>query len=65
MVDAAPNLEEAKDSADVTLKQHETDGSFAYKTDEKNSASQVVQDAAGASVNSGFDMDFSRLFGGL
>lgn len=61
-VDAAPNLEEAKDSADVTLKQHETDGSFAYKTDEKNSASQVVQDAAGASVNSGFDMDFSRLF---
>ena len=61
-VDAAPNLEEAKDSADVTLKQHESDGSFAYKTDEKNSASQVVQDAAGASVNSGFDMDFSRLF---
>ena len=61
-VDAAPNLEEAKDSADVTLKQHESDGSFAYKTDEKKSASQVVQDAAGASVNSGFDMDFSRLF---
>jgi len=61
-VDAAPNLEEAKDSADVTLKQHESDGSFAYKTDEKNSASQVVQDAAGAPVNSGFDMDFSRLF---
>ena len=60
--DAASNLEEAKDSADVTLKQHESDGSFAYKTDEKNSASQVVQDAAGASVNSGFDMDFSRLF---
>ena len=60
--DAVPNLEEAKDSADVTLKQHESDGSFAYKTDEKNSASQVVQDAAGASVNSGFDMDFSRLF---
>ena len=60
--DAAPNLEEAKDSVDVTLKQHESDGSFAYKTDEKNSASQVVQDAAGASVNSGFDMDFSRLF---
>jgi len=60
--DAAPNLEEAKDSADVALKQHKTDGSFAYKTDEKNSASQVVQDAAGASVNSGFDMDFSRLF---
>jgi len=60
--DAAPNLEEAKDSADVTFKQHETDGSFAYKIDEKNSASQVVQDAAGASVNSGFDMDFSRLF---
>lgn len=61
-VDAAPNLEEAKDSADVTLEQHESDGSFAYKTDEKNSASQVVQDAAGAPVNSGFDMDFSRLF---
>ena len=61
-VDAAPNLEEAKDSADVTLKQHELDGLFAYKTDEKNSASQVVQDAAGAPVNSGFDMDFSRLF---
>ena len=61
-VDAASNLEEAKDSADVTLEQHESDGSFAYKTDEKNSASQVVQDAAGASVNSGFDMDFSRLF---
>ena len=61
-VDAAPNLEEAKDPADVTLKQHESDGSFTYKTDEKNSASQVVQDAAGASVNSGFDMDFSRLF---
>jgi len=60
--DAAPNLEEAKNSVDVALKQHETDGSFAYKTDEKNSASQVVQDAAGASVNSGFDMDFSRLF---
>ena len=60
--DATSNLEEAKDSADVTLKQHESDGSFAYKTDEKNSASQVVQDAAGASVNSGFDMDFSRLF---
>ncbi len=60
--DAASNLEEAKDSADVTLKQHESDGSFAYKTDEKNSASQVVQDAAGAPVNSGFDMDFSRLF---
>ena len=60
--DAAPNLEEAKDSADVTLKQHESDGLFAYKTDEKNSASQVVQDAAGAPVNSGFDMDFSRLF---
>jgi len=60
--DAAPNLEEAKDSVDVTLKQHETDGSFAYKTEEKKSASQVVQDAAGASVNSGFDMDFSRLF---
>nr|WP_314071265.1 hypothetical protein [uncultured Campylobacter sp.] len=60
--DAASNLEEAKDSADVTLKQHESDGSFAYKTDEKNSASQVVQDAAGVSVNSGFDMDFSRLF---
>ncbi|WP_298704709.1 hypothetical protein [uncultured Campylobacter sp.] len=60
--DAAPNLEEAKDPADVTLKQHESDGSFAYKTDEKKSASQVVQDAAGASVNSGFDMDFSRLF---
>lgn len=60
--DAAPNLEKTKDSADVTLKQHESDGSFAYKTDEKNSASQVVQDAAGASVNSGFDMDFSRLF---
>ncbi|WP_298054176.1 hypothetical protein [uncultured Campylobacter sp.] len=61
-VDAAPNLEEAKDSADVTLKQRESDGLFAYKTDEKNSASQVVQDAAGAPVNSGFDMDFSRLF---
>ena len=61
-VDAAPNLEEAKDSADVTLEQHESDGSFAYKTDEKNSASQVVQDTASASVNSGFDMDFSRLF---
>lgn len=61
-VDVAPNPQEAKDSADVTLKQHELDGSFAYKTDEKNSASQVVQDAAGASVNSGFDMDFSRLF---
>ena len=60
--DAASNLEEAKDSADVTLKQHESDGLFAYKTDEKNSASQVVQDAAGAPVNSGFDMDFSRLF---
>ncbi len=60
--DAAPNLEEAKDSVDVTLKQHETDGSFAYKTEERKSASQVVQDAAGASVNSGFDMDFSRLF---
>lgn len=60
--DAAPNLEEAKNSVDVTLKQHEADGSFAYKTDEKNSASQVVQDAAGAPVNSGFDMDFSRLF---
>lgn len=60
--DAAPNLEETKGPADVTLKQHESDGSFAYKTDEKNSASQVVQDAAGASVNSGFDMDFSRLF---
>ena len=60
--DAAPNLEETKDSVDVTLKQHESDGSFAYKIDEKNSASQVVQDAAGASVNSGFDMDFSRLF---
>ena len=60
--DVAPNLEEAKDSADVTLKQHESDGSSAYKTDEKNSASQVVQDAAGAPVNSGFDMDFSRLF---
>ena len=60
--DAAPNLEEAKDSADVTLKQHELDGLFAYKTDEKNSVSQVVQDAAGVSVNSGFDMDFSRLF---
>lgn len=60
--DAAPNLEEAKDSADVTLKQYESDGSFAYKTDEKISASQVVQDAVGASVNSGFDMDFSRLF---
>jgi len=60
--DAAPNLEKTKDSADVTLKQHESDGSFTYKTDEKNSASQVVQDAAGASVNSGFDMDFSRLF---
>ncbi|WP_297997341.1 hypothetical protein, partial [uncultured Campylobacter sp.] len=60
--DAALNLEEAKGPADVTLKQHESDGSFAYKTDEKNSASQVVQDAAGASVNSGFDMDFSRLF---
>jgi hypothetical protein len=61
-VDAVPNLEETKGPADVTLKQHESDGSFAYKTDEKNSASQVVQDAAGASVNSGFDMDFSRLF---
>ena len=61
-VDAAPNLEEAKDSADVTLEQHESDGSFAYKTEERKSASQVVQDAAGASVNSGFDMDFSRLF---
>ncbi|WP_298105156.1 hypothetical protein [uncultured Campylobacter sp.] len=60
--DAAPNIEEAKDSVDVTLKQHESDGSSAYKTDEKNSASQVVQDAAGAPVNSGFDMDFSRLF---
>ena len=60
--DAASNLEEAKDSADVTLKQHESDGLFAYKTDEKNSASQVVQDAAGVPVNSGFDMDFSRLF---
>ncbi len=60
--DAAPNLEEAKDSADVTLKQHESDGSFAYKTEERKSASQVVQDAAGAPVNSGFDMDFSRLF---
>ncbi|WP_177388987.1 hypothetical protein [uncultured Campylobacter sp.] len=60
--DAASNLEEAKDSADVTLKQHESDGLFAYKTDEKNSASQVMQDAAGAPVNSGFDMDFSRLF---
>lgn len=60
--DVAPNLEETKDSANVALKQHEVDGSFAYKTDEKNSASQVVQDAAGASVNSGFDMDFSRLF---
>jgi len=60
--DAAPNLEEAKGSADVTIKQHESDGSFAYKTDEKNSASQVVQDVAGAPVNSGFDMDFSRLF---
>lgn len=60
--DAAPNLEEAKNSVDVTLKQHETDGSFAYKTEERKSASQVVQDAAGASVNSGFDMDFSRLF---
>ncbi|WP_291936304.1 hypothetical protein [Campylobacter sp.] len=60
--DAGPNLEEAKDSADVTLKQHESDGSFAYKTEEKKSASQVVQDAAGAPVNSGFDMDFSRLF---
>ena len=61
-VDAAPNLEETKGPADVTIKQHESDGSFAYKTDEKNSASQVVQDAAGAPVNSGFDMDFSRLF---
>lgn len=61
-VDAAPNLEEAKDSADVTLEQHESDGSFAYKTEERKSTSQVVQDAAGASVNSGFDMDFSRLF---
>lgn len=61
-IDVAPNLEEAKDSADVTLEQHEADGPFAYKTDEKNSASQVVQDAAGAPVNSGFDMDFSRLF---
>lgn len=60
--DAAPNLEEAKNSVDVTLKQHEADGSFAYKTEERKSASQVVQDAAGASVNSGFDMDFSRLF---
>lgn len=60
--DAAPNLEKTKDSADVTLKQHESDGSFVYKTDEKNSASQVVQDADGAPVNSGFDMDFSRLF---
>ena len=60
--DAASNLEEAKDSVDVTLKQHESDGSFAYKTEEKKSALQVVQDAAGASVNSGFDMDFSRLF---
>ena len=60
--DATPNLEEAKDSADVTLKQHESDGSFAYKTEERKSTSQVVQDAAGASVNSGFDMDFSRLF---
>lgn len=60
--DATPNLEETKDSADVTLKQHEADGPSAYKTDEKNSASQVVQDAAGAPVNSGFDMDFSRLF---
>ena len=57
--DAASNLEEAKDSVDVTLKQHESDGSFAYKTEEKKSALQV---AAGASVNSGFDMDFSRLF---
>jgi len=62
MADVAPNLEETKGPADVTLKQHESDGSFAYKTDEKKSASQVVQDAAGASVNSGFDMDFSRLF---
>lgn len=61
-VDAAPNLEEAKDSADVTLEQHESDGSIAYKTEERKSTSQVVQDAAGASVNSGFDMDFSRLF---
>lgn len=61
-VDAAPNLEETKGPADVTIKQHESDGSFAYKTDEKNSVSQVMQDAAGASVNSGFDMDFSRLF---
>ena len=61
-VDAAPNLEETKGPADVTIKQHESDGSFAYKTEEKKSASQVVQDAAGASVNSGFDMDFSRLF---
>ena len=60
--DAASNLEEAKDSVDVTLKQHESDGSFAYKTEEKKSALQVVQDAAGASVNSGFDVDFSRLF---
>ncbi len=60
--DAVPNLQEAKGSADVTIKQHEVDGSFAYKTDEKNSASQVVQDAAGAPINSGFDMDFSRLF---
>ena len=61
-VDVAPNLEETKGPADVTLKQHESDGSFAYKTDEKNSASQVMQDAADAPVNSGFDMDFSRLF---
>ena len=60
--DAVPNLQEAKDSADVTIKQHESDGSFAYKKDAKNSASQVVQDVAGAPVNSGFDMDFSRLF---
>ena len=61
-VDAAPNLEETKGLADVIIKQHEADGSFAYKTEERKSASQVVQDAAGASVNSGFDMDFSRLF---
>ncbi|WP_299085888.1 hypothetical protein [uncultured Campylobacter sp.] len=60
--DVAPNLEETKGPADVTLKQHESDGSFAYKTEEKKSASQVVQDAAGMPVNSGFDMDFSRLF---
>ena len=61
-VDATPNLEETKGPADVIIKQHEADGSFAYKTEERKSASQVVQDAAGASVNSGFDMDFSRLF---